>query len=1076
MASSPHQVTVDLQVDGLAQPPQQVSVEAGQSADVQWNDLPASAQQLEVRIEQPDALALDNAAWVVLGGQQATRVLLVTDGNTFLERALELRPGVSVVRGSPADYAEPAGSARYDLVVFDGFIPPTLPASGSLLLVDPPASSSLANVGDELPVPSIRASGAGSPLLANVALDTIHINRTRELDLPAWADAIVETPDTPLLIAGERQGQRVAVLGFDLHQSDLPLQPAFPVLVQNLLDWLVPGGGVASPTIRAGQSEGLRGHTRRAVDRRRRTRWASNVDRPALSATVVRPDRSARSLYRGAAGHQRRAGLVDLRGELLRAEPIPPGRGRCNRGERFGAERGVRPAGAARGVGRRRRCHARVADAGVVGGLPLLSTMVPFQVGQPLVLLLLLPLVAFVGLVWQRSTHPPRSIRTRLLLGSRLVAGAALVLALAEISFHGSVSRQAVVFVADVSSSTDAARQSEQDFITRAIAAKQPDDGFAVVTTAQQALVDHVFGTLPDFDTFHTSVPSDGTDLAAGLRLAGAVLPSAYRTRLVLLSDGHETTGDAAEQARLLQARGVETDVVPLSIPTGPEVLLEQVAAPSTVQADERFTVDVGAESTVQTPATVQVYLDDQLVDTQSVTLQPGITQVSSQAQTSAVGLHELRATIAPEIDTLPQNNEATAIVDVQGAPRVLVIEQRPGEGANIAAALTGAGMQVETRAPAGLPTSTEQLGSYNTVVLADVSADSLNDQQMELLRSYVHDLGRGLVAIGGESSYGQGDYAGTPLDDVLPVSSTVRGHRDQGRVAMMLVIDHSGSMADDPKHEGTAKIVMARQAATLAVDQLAPDDEVGILRLRLEQPLDRTDDARRRRWHLRHRRADRYAQCRWRDKYPTRGERGAQRARAGERRGIPAHDPDDGRYVVLRWRLHPAAGPDESGQCDAVHHRRWCRRRPGPADPAGEARRRTLLLRRSRRRYPALHDARDETGHARSAGGRKPGARPGHRRSGGRTCVPIGNAGADRLSGNNAQGPGGGAVEIAGRRPGARALAVRAGTSGGIHQRPSRPLVGGLAELAGRTTAAGGRHGLDNSPGAGWSARRPPQ
>ncbi|MBV9356655.1 MAG: VWA domain-containing protein [Chloroflexi bacterium] len=456
--------------------------------------------------------------------------------------------------------------------------------------------------------------------------------------------------------------------------------------------------------------------------------------------------------------------------------------------------------------------------------------MVPFQVGQPLVLLLLPPLVVFVVLVWQRSTHPPRSVRTRLLLGSRLVGVAALILALAEISFHGSVSRQAVVFVADVSSSTDTARQSEQDFIARAIAAKQPDDGFAVVTTAQQALVDHVFGTLPDFDVFHTSVASDGTDLAAGLRLAGAMLPSAYRTRVVLLSDGHETTGDAAEQARLLQARGVETDVVPLSISAGPEVLLDQVAAPTTVQADERFSIDVRAESTVQTLATVQVYLDDQLVDTQSVTLQPGITQVTSQARTAAVGLHELRATIAPEIDTLPQNNQATAIVEVQGAPRVLVIEQRPGEGANIAAALAGAGMQVETRAPADLPTSTEELGSYNTVVLADVSADSLNDQQMELLRSYVHDLGRGLVAIGGESSYGQGDYAGTPLDDVLPVSSTVRGHRDQGRVAMMLVIDHSGSMADDPKHEGTPKIVMARQAATLAVDQLAPGDEVGIL------------------------------------------------------------------------------------------------------------------------------------------------------------------------------------------------------------------------------------------------------
>ncbi len=456
--------------------------------------------------------------------------------------------------------------------------------------------------------------------------------------------------------------------------------------------------------------------------------------------------------------------------------------------------------------------------------------MVPFHVGEPLVLLLLVPLAVFVVLAWRSGTPGARSVRSRMLLVCRLAAVGALILALAEVSFRGSVSRQAVIFVADVSASTDSARQAEQDFIGHAIGAKQPDDGYAVVTTAQQALVDHVFGTLPDFDAFRSSVPADGTDLAAGLRLAGAVLPSAYRSRVVLLSDGQETAGDAAAQARVLQARGVETDVVPLTIPTGPEVLLDRVAAPTTVQVDERFTVDVSAVSTVQTPATVQVYLDDQLVDTQSVTLQPGTTQLTSQAHTAAVGLHELRATIQSDQDTLPQNNEATAIVNVQGAPRVLVIEQRPGEGANIAAALSAAGMQVDTRAPADLPTTSEELGSYNTVVLADVSADSLSDQQMELLRSYVHDLGRGLVAIGGESSYGQGDYAGTPLDDVLPVSSTVRGHRDQGRVAMMLVIDHSGSMADDPKHEGTPKIVMARQAATLAVDQLAPDDEVGIL------------------------------------------------------------------------------------------------------------------------------------------------------------------------------------------------------------------------------------------------------
>ena len=31
-----------------------------------------------------------------------------------------------------------------------------------------------------------------------------------------------------------------AVLGFDLHNSNLPLKYDFPVLIQNILDWLLP--------------------------------------------------------------------------------------------------------------------------------------------------------------------------------------------------------------------------------------------------------------------------------------------------------------------------------------------------------------------------------------------------------------------------------------------------------------------------------------------------------------------------------------------------------------------------------------------------------------------------------------------------------------------------------------------------------------------------------------------------------------------------------------------------------------------------------------------------------------------
>jgi hypothetical protein len=248
-----HGVTLELRADGTPQATQAFVVDAGGSASAQWNDLPPATQVLEVRIAESDALALDNAAWAVTSGQRPSRVLLVTEGNVFLERALALRPGVSVARTTPSDYSPDLPVSKpFDLVVFDGFVPQVLPSTASLLVIDPPSESPLVRAGDELPVVSIHATQPASPLLSNVALDTVHINRTRQLQLPDWADPVLETADTPLLIAGERQGQRVALLGFDLHQSDLPLQPAFPVLVQNLLGWLVPSGGVDIPVVRVG--------------------------------------------------------------------------------------------------------------------------------------------------------------------------------------------------------------------------------------------------------------------------------------------------------------------------------------------------------------------------------------------------------------------------------------------------------------------------------------------------------------------------------------------------------------------------------------------------------------------------------------------------------------------------------------------------------------------------------------------------------------------------------------------------------------------------------------------------------
>ncbi|MDQ3810866.1 MAG: VWA domain-containing protein, partial [Chloroflexota bacterium] len=272
-------------------------------------------------------------------------------------------------------------------------------------------------------------------------------------------------------------------------------------------------------------------------------------------------------------------------------------------------------------------------------------------------------------------------------------------------------------------------------------------------------------------------------------------------------------------------------DTVALPADSGPEVLVDHVAAPAAIHSGERFSVRVQVISNTETDAAISLARGDEVIGVQSVRLRQGSTDVSFPSQApDAAGLLTFRASVDPAVDTVQENNAASTVVQVQGPPRVLIAEGRPDEGAALSAALAASGMLIETRAATDLPTRLEDLGAYAAVVLADVAASSLDEAQQATVRAFVRDLGRGLVAIGGDTSFGQGDYIGTPIDDALPVRSSVRAHREQGRVALVLVVDRSGSMADDPHHEGTTKLAMARQAAALSVEELGPRDLVGVL------------------------------------------------------------------------------------------------------------------------------------------------------------------------------------------------------------------------------------------------------
>ena len=220
-----------------------MTIPPGGDVALTFTDLPPTASVLraDLTADGRDDLAVDNTSWARTRGGARARVLLVTAGNLFLERGLGLLPDLDVALAAPG-----AAAAGYDLYVFDGAVPPT-GLIAPMLLLNPPADNGLVEVTGALELPVITGTTTDDPLLAGVDLGQTNIGAAAKLTAPSWATVTVVAGADPLLLAGTRDGARVAALAFDLHQSDLPLQTAFPVLLANLTGWLLPETSTTTP-------------------------------------------------------------------------------------------------------------------------------------------------------------------------------------------------------------------------------------------------------------------------------------------------------------------------------------------------------------------------------------------------------------------------------------------------------------------------------------------------------------------------------------------------------------------------------------------------------------------------------------------------------------------------------------------------------------------------------------------------------------------------------------------------------------------------------------------------------------
>ncbi len=453
---------------------------------------------------------------------------------------------------------------------------------------------------------------------------------------------------------------------------------------------------------------------------------------------------------------------------------------------------------------------------------------------RPVYLLLLLLLVPVLVLAWKgRRAEERWKWWTSLVLRALVVL--ALVGAIAQPSFVKRAKALTTVFVLDRSRSIPPTLLDEsRKFASGLVEEKQdPLDRVAAITVGREAEIASQPESRSIIPTDEHAGDRDGSNLAAGIRQALSILPSDTAKRIVLFSDGNENLGNALSEAEVARANGIPIDVVPLEYKSANEVVFESLKAPTRARPGQ--TADLRMLLRSQGPARGTVFLKEGGVpvdldpdapgDGLLVELDAGPRTISLPFPLEGAGTRRFEAIFEPEDtaqDAILENNRSTAVTFVDGNGVILVVDPTEGvESAPFVDALRKSDLEVTVVAPEALTAGGDFISGFDAVVLANVPRWSIDGETDRLLRAYVHDLGGGLLMLGGDKSFGAGGWIDQEVASVLPVKLDPPATRQMVRGGLALIV-HSCEMP-----QGN---YWAQQVAIAAIEALTRLDLIGII------------------------------------------------------------------------------------------------------------------------------------------------------------------------------------------------------------------------------------------------------
>lgn len=215
---------------------------------IYFDNLPANIKYLQAEISQKDSLIEDNKIYDIVKNTKAQKVLLVSEKNVFIEKVLASLKNIELYKTNSTDNI----IGYYDLYIFDGVVPNILPEEGSVLFINPSEKNPLIKVNGEI------EGGLAAVEKNNVTkyIENAHftISKFKSIEMPYWGSSFFTINNKPAAFSGEYKGRKNAVIAFDLHNSDFPLIPEFPIFIHNIVSYLIDGDFQSASTYVAGDA------------------------------------------------------------------------------------------------------------------------------------------------------------------------------------------------------------------------------------------------------------------------------------------------------------------------------------------------------------------------------------------------------------------------------------------------------------------------------------------------------------------------------------------------------------------------------------------------------------------------------------------------------------------------------------------------------------------------------------------------------------------------------------------------------------------------------------------------------